>query len=236
MLVCEGPTDFHIIEKIAEQLSQDFGYKINIIMLSPQVCASGSYERQGWGGVKSWCVKFGNKNDADLANLNPAVSAYVRRQNWRALLAFNGADGIIIQMDTDIAEYLKDVCDFDAAAGVRKAHCAEALQYWLNERPNEKLYFSLATYSLETWLLATYAPTHDVFNDLSKPFDYEELSDHEQRLISLGWKSTNKKGRRRLKKSPSTTYVPYGELVAENLAVVRSRCSEADNLCQYLTT
>lgn len=235
LLVCEGPTDYHLINGISRKLSEIAGYPIQIQMLSPQLCASGQFERQGWTGIKNWCLKNVHKTEADLAAAKPETRAYLRRQSWRALVAFSRAQGLIIQMDTDIAEHISDSVVFDPTAKHRRAHCDEALKRWLKEpHSDEKLFFTLTTYALETWLLATYPPEHSVFNDLAKPFDYEALPDQEDRLIALGWKATKKKGKLRLKKSPSELYIPYGQIAADNIDVVRGRCREADDLCNHL--
>lgn len=224
-----------MIKEVANKISTSLGRQIDIIELSPQRDAtSGTYPAHGWSAIKSWCTKFSQKNAADVAHLPQMAQQYLLRQNWRALLAFNNAEGIIIQLDTDIAHHLSDIAPY-APGTCRKTHCNSNVLFWLKEpAASAQLYLALTSYAIETWLLATIPPSNAVFNDLPQNFDYEEISNVEDRLIALGFASAQKRGRSRIRKSPYTIYEPYGKLIANQLASVRQRCSAADDFCRHL--
>ncbi|CAI8866436.1 hypothetical protein [Pseudomonas chlororaphis] len=235
LLVSEGPTDYLVIKEIATSLKSVRGEDIEVSLLAPQTDAtSGSYPSHGWGGIRSWCMKFGNKTEAELKDLPLPAQQYLLRQNWRALLAINNADGLIIQLDTDIAHDISHATPF-VPGSCRNQHCNDSILFWLRETttPSE-LYLALTAYALETWLLATHPPTDPVFLDLPSGFNYEDLADFEDRLVTLGYPSVNKSGRRRFKKKPFTRYEAYGKKIVANLDDVRIRCTAAEQLCTHM--
>jgi len=235
LLVSEGPTDYVVIKEVAKKISSQIARPIEIKELSPRRDAtSGTYPPHGWGGIRAWCLRNGDKDPASIAHLPPSAQQFLLRNNWKALVAFEQADGLIIQLDTDIAHELNKIATFNPG-DCRKSHCNNEVLAWLNEPalPNN-LYLALTSFALETWLLATHPPTDGVFSDLAPNFDYEEIHDVEDRLIKLGYSSKVKNGRKRVKKSPFTVYEPYGKLIAQNLASVRSRCAAAEALCHHL--
>lgn len=235
LLVSEGPTDYLVIKEIASSLKSANGDDVEISLLAPQTDAtSGSYPSHGWGGIKAWCVKFSTKDEDELKALPLPTRQYLMRQNWRALLAINGADGLIVQLDTDIAHDLNTPNPF-ALGSCRTQHCNDSILFWLREKSTSpELYLALTAYALETWLLATHEPTEPVFADLNPGFDYESLADFEERLITLGYPTVKKSGRTRFKKSPFTRYEGYGKKIVTNLADVRRRCNAAEQLCSHL--
>jgi hypothetical protein len=138
-------------------------------------------------------------------------------------------------MDNDIAHEISTVGPF-ALGSNRSIHCHSAILSWLGEStlPAE-LHLAIASMSTETWILASYEPTHNIFSDLTQPINYEQIENCEDRLIGLGFKSKKKQGRRRLLKSPYTIYEPYAKIISENLPTIRSRCVALDSLCNHLT-
>lgn len=236
LLVSEGPTDFVILKHIAGKISASSGKDIIIIEMSPaRDATSGTYPPHGWGGVKRWCKKYSrNKNPQELNKLAPMARQMLQRLNWPALIALNKADGIIIQMDTDIAHLLNDPIVYKVGSS-RRAHCESSIVLWLNEKTKpDEIYLVISSCAIETWILSTHDPAESIFSDLSKGFDYEEISDVETRLVALGYASYNDRGTRRLKKSPSSTYEAHGTLVADKLDVVRTRCAEVEAFCTHL--
>ncbi|MBX8496577.1 hypothetical protein [Pseudomonas cichorii] len=236
LLVVEGPTDFIIIKHMAKKLTETSGHEIEIHELSPSKDAtSGTYPAHGWSGVKRWCEKFSRNKDPIKLNQQPQMmQQFLRRLNWPALIASSNADGIIIQIDTDIAHALNNPEPYTENS-CRTTHCRNSIVLWLNEpKTPDEIYLALSTYAIENWILATHHPTEAIFNDLPQGFSYEAIHDFEDRLVQLGYPTYNEKGRDRLLKSPSGTYEPHGEIVAENLQSVRSRCSAADALCIHL--
>lgn len=224
-----------VIKEVSSKISSQTGVEIEIVELSPQRDAtSGTYPAHGWNAIQSWCKKFSSKSIEAIQHLPEPTQRFLQRQNWRALVAFNNADGLIIQLDTDIAQDLKDLRTMNAG-DCRMSHCKDTILAWLNEKnlPDD-LYLAVTSHALETWLLATYPPQNVVFNDLAAGFDYEDITDVEERLIKLGYPSKSKRGRQRLKKTPYTIYEPYAKRVAAHLGDVRQRCEAADCLCIHL--
>lgn len=236
LLVSEGPTDFIIIKHISRKISSTIGSAVNIVEISPTPDATtGTYPGHGWGGIKAWCRKYSrNKSPASVSHLPPLQQQLLLRLNWPALIAINGADGIIIQIDSDIAHLLKSSTPYQPGS-CRSTHCYNEVLFWLNEdqKPQE-IYLAISALAIETWLLATHPPTDKAFNNLPKNFNYETVSDFEDRLVALKYPSYNDGGRRRLKKSPAKTYEPHGQKIADNLSDVRTRCVAADALCTHL--
>lgn len=236
LLVSEGPTDSIVIKHIAKKLSASVDHNIEIVEISPTPDAtSGTYPPHGWGGVKAWCLKYSrNKTPGALSHLPQMMQQMLLRLNWPALIAINNAEGIIIQIDTDIAHLLNDPKVYPPNS-CRLTHCKDSILLWLNEPVTPgNIYLALSVYAIENWLLATHAPTDPIFNDLPLQFSYEDIDDFEDRLVNLGYPSYVKSGRQRLVKSPSSTYEPYGQLIADNLIDVRSRCAAANALCIHL--
>lgn len=236
LLVCEGPTDFIIIKHISRKISSAIGSVVDIIEISPTPDATtGTYPPHGWGGIKAWCRKYSrNKSLASVSHLPPLQQQLLLRLNWPALIAINDADGIIIQIDSDIAHLLNSNAPYQLG-GCRSTHCYNEILFWLSEgqKPQE-IYLAISALAIETWLLATHPPTDNVFSNLLQNFNYEAVADFEDRLVTLKYPSYNDRGRRRLKKSPAKTYEPHGQRIADNLNDVRSRCVAADALCTHL--
>lgn len=235
LLVAEGPTDNVVIKEVARKISATIGEKIEIIELSPQRDATtGTYPAHGWGAVRSWCRKYSNKTAANLAHLPAPVQKFLIRQQWRALVAFDQARGLIIQLDTDIAHELTELKQIQPG-DCRKIHCSDEVLKWLDEQGiSNDLHLALSSFALETWILATHPRTDPVFADLPQNFNFEHIEDVEDRLITLGYASRSKRGKRRIKKSPHTIYEPYAKHIATHLDLVRQRCESADDLCSYL--
>ncbi len=100
-----------------------------------------------------WCKIWGKTEDTD----NP-FAALARKKNWRALLALENASGLIIQMDTDIAEQIN--INFSTYSGSskssRKHYCNKAILNWLSESESPgQAFFVLSEYSTGTWISAT---------------------------------------------------------------------------------
>lgn len=236
LLVCEGPTDTYIIKRLASKIYEDLGKPVEIIALAPQIDATtGTWERHGWGGVRNWCKKFGVKTPQDIAAVHPNLRPLLARQSWQALMAIRGAKGLIIQIDSDIAEQIKDIPAFNPAVKHRRDYCEEALHHWLNEKPSKTMvHFAITSFAIETWLLATLDPANIAFASLTAPYNLEDLSDWEARLIAAGFKAHNKDGAIRLQKSPSERYEAYGEQIANSSLIVRQKCASAESLCSFL--
>lgn len=238
LLISEGPTDFHVVEHLSAAIGKECGEEVKVLLLSPAPDAtSGRMPSHGWGGVKAACERHRVKTDAELGNIDPRFKKLALALNWRNLLAFNGAAGLIIQLDADVAEDIDGRGAFDPTVHERRAFSESVLEKWIGQAPDGKsLYFAVTKMALETWLLATYDRGHDIFKDLQPGFSFGEIVDVENRLIALGCSAeTAKSGRRRLKKKVSK-YQRYGEQIAANLAKVRSECSCADALCDYLAS
>ncbi|SFD75754.1 hypothetical protein [Massilia yuzhufengensis] len=232
LLVCEGPTDIPVLTSIAKALVNKNGCQIEIVELSPQLDAtSGQYPAHGWTAVRAWCLANREKTPADVAGIDEKLRAAVLRKNWRSIVAASGAHGIIVQLDTDIAEKIVDVPASFADSGLsRRAYCEAAIAHWLRvPKVDKDMYLVLSTYSTETWLLACHEPNDPVFADLPIPFNYEDIPDAEGRLLTLGYKK--KSGR--IKKD-TDLYAGYAQNMTKDLAKIRSRCKEAENFCHFV--
>ncbi|MDI9223237.1 hypothetical protein QMZ30_20195 [Pantoea sp. EA-12] len=230
LLVCEGPTDIEIIRGISNHISEKIGAEIDIRELSPtKDMTTGNYPSHGWTAVKSWCEKYsldkGIVIDPALQDWQKKLLQAKQSFRWDTLIKFSGADGIILQIDTDIAEEMNHLA-FDPVNDDRKAFCESAVNIWLNEQSApEEIYYLLSTYSSEVWLLATHEPAICV--------NYEDIQDVEDRLISLGYSKKNIKGKPRLRKEPKL-YKNYSEKIIEKIDIVRQRCVECENFCSFL--
>ncbi|WP_155634964.1 hypothetical protein [Burkholderia cepacia] len=238
LLVCEGPTDIQIINKISKSVTNANGNEIEVVPLSPQMDATtGVYPAHGWTAVRTWCKANATKSAASVAHLPEVLRAAALRKNWRAIAAASGSDGVIVQIDTDIAEMIVDAPTTFAASGKsRRAFCNDAILTWLSEAMlDPKMFLILPTYASETWLLACHAPTDAVFSDLPANFSYDDIVDVEDRLISLGYKHKFKNGIKRLDKKQKY-YENHVTNLASNLVTVRQRCNEADATCIFFET
>ncbi len=202
LLVCEGPSDIAVFEAIA----QAHGGKI--IEHSPQLDATSStYPPQGWGAVKNWCLQLA----ANRSLGNPIDF----------LLAFKGADGIIIQIDTDIANQIKINGNFGLAGD--KGWCKSAIDSWLGKRSGHtKIYYVLCAFSTETWILATYS-NRAIGLAGAGLRDYETIPDPQSALIALGYK---KNGPTSLFKNKDQYQKPlYAPRVIAHLRKAKARCA-----------
>ncbi|XBT44603.1 hypothetical protein ABNP32_03425 [Pseudomonas viridiflava] len=236
LLVAEGPTDHVVISELAAKLSELQGRLIEVAELAPRADAtSGSYPAFGWNAIEKWCKRYRVKTPEELEAAPAALRETLRRNTWKGMLGIQGADGIIIQMDNDIAHEISTVSAFVPGA-CRSTHCKTAMTSWLGESvlPDD-VYLAISAVATETWILAAYAPDHAIFADLPKPINYEQIEDCEERLIGLGLKSKKKNGRRRLLKNPYTIYESYAKTIVDNLAVVRERCPALESLCSHLS-
>jgi len=231
LLVCEGPTDILVIKKIARKVSEIIKTEIFIQELSPQRDATTrQYPEHGWVEVRQWCKVYGNNIDTDE---NP-FAILAKKRSWKAQLAITGADALIIQMDTDIVDYITDFGNQynGSTKRSRKNFAKKAILHWLGEsRLPENIYLLLTTYSTETWLLATYERTERVFSNLPENFDFENLDNVIELLCNLGLECYTEDGRKKLSKNH---YMSYAEQIVNNLRKVRAECEEAENFCNFL--
>lgn len=233
LLVSEGPTDHKIIVKLGSAIKTATGEEVEIQPLAPEIdLTSGHYPGHGWGGVKRWCEQ--HKAGRVLPpNMPEQIRLAALRKSWRLLLTTSNATGLIIQMDSDIAHQLPGA-QINMTPKYRMQICEQAVLTWIGEPVGSKeLYPAIASFSVETWILATHSRSDPVFSDLHAGFDFEHLDDVEDRLLQLGYKGMRKSGRRRLHKSPDR-YEAYADAVVNGLSTVRAECPTADALCSYL--
>ncbi|MDM8547548.1 hypothetical protein [Candidatus Venteria ishoeyi] len=237
LLVCEGPTDIAFLKNLTAKIGAQFNTAINIRELAPQRDATtGRYPPFGWTKVKAWCELYCKPDITEQASTVPQT--YSHTYYWKALLL--DSDGLIIQMDTDIAEKITDfTTHFDENyLGTRRDFCNEAILYWLNETQQtiDKAYLLLPSFAIETWLLASHDPGDVIFQDLEQPFDYEALSDFEDRLVNHGYSSrfNNRKNKPCLEKKKEL-YTDYANTVFAQLDNILTRCQEANKYYQFLS-
>lgn len=232
LLVSEGPTDILVIKKIAEQISKVEKKKIEIRELSPQKDATTNrYPSHGWEEVRRWCKLYGN---SDVKTLSPFEGLVSKQKNWKASIAIANADGLIIQIDTDIVEFIEDLIPSykGSTKKSRKNFAKKAVLNWLGEVSiPDKIYLLPSTSCTETWLLATHDKQDVVFNDLNNNFDFENLDNVEDRLLLLGYPSYihHETGKNKLQKNLDL-YKNYATKIASNLSQVCLECEEVDAL------
>jgi len=230
LLVCEGYTDILVIDKIAKKISEDIDDRVVIRELSPQKDATTNrYPSHGWEEVRRWCKVYGKTIDVDD---NP-FAMLAQKKNWRALVKTSKAHGLIIQMDTDIVQYITDIIPnySGSTKDSRKNFAQKSILSWLGEItvPNE-IYLLLSTQSTENWLLATHDRVESIFSDLPANFDYEDIVDVIERLLALGYLSyIDDTGKTKFSKS---NYKPYAQKIVDKLDKVCLECEEAEKLCQ----
>ena len=240
LLVCEGPTDIEVIRALSQKVQERIGSSIEIRELSPtQDKTTGNYPSQGWTAVKSWCETYSlNKKiviPPDIEDWRKRLLEKKISFRWDTLIKMSGADGIIVQIDTDIAEKMTHA-DFTASGQTRKEFSLDAVNLWLSEDEQpDSFYYLMSTYSTETWLLASHEINENplVLNDLKSISDFESIVDAEARLIAMGYAKYKKDGIVRLKKEPAI-YKRYGEKIASKIDLVKARCSEANNFYIFL--
>lgn len=227
LLVCEGPTDILVVKKLAKKIDND----IEIKELSPQRDATTRrYPNHGWEEVRQWCRLYGTSISQ---NQNSLEAIMARSKNWRAQLALSSADGLIIQMDTDIVQYIQDL-SYQYSASTKRARknfAKKSILQWLGETSYpEKLYLLLSTQSTETWLLATHNRVEEIFSNLPENFDFENIENVIELLCSLEFEYIcyNEGNRKKLSKN---NYRIYAQKIIDNLDKVRSECEEAEKLC-----
>lgn len=235
-LVCEGPTDIKILDAISKSLKNVNGYPVDIIPLAPQLDAtSNRYPSHGWTKVQSWCISSKTKTEDEVSSLDPKLQQLALRKNWRNILSAMSADGIIIQIDTDIAGYIRDcpLGTFNNQNSVkRKNFVKSAILNWLSEHQTpQEIYLVLSSYSTETWIMACHDSKHPMFQGLPIGFNYEDVDDVEFRLITNGYKSKN--NGTKLDKN-LLLYDRYAQLIVSSLDDVRSRCAAADDFCTFI--
>lgn len=213
LLVCEGETDLYVFQELTKHFST-LETRLVLQELAPQQDAtSGTYLAHGFGNVLNWCA----------ANCNKI----------QMLIDFRGAEALFIQMDTDIATQIHPEC---TQQGHTARHCC---QDKLNHRlavfdEPDRCHYILPTQNTETWLLS--CQDYSVLDkNLAVVSDYETITDIDQHLIDLGFKSkkgANKNAARKLDKRPANKYKKYGKQLVANLATARARCAELDRLSQ----
>jgi hypothetical protein len=237
LLVSEGPTDILVIDKIAKKIAKDQNKQIEIRELSPQKDATTNrYPSHGWEEVRRWCRLYGNTTNMQ-PNSFEAIAA--KRKSWKQQIAIANADGLIIQIDTDIVEYIEDLTPkfSGSTKRSRKNFAQKALLHWLGEAttPN-KIYFLLSTSSTETWILAAHDRAEEVFNDLPSGFDFEDIQDVIERLFKLGYASyIDPETQKQKLKKDLNTYKHHAIKIVDNLTRVRSECEEVKKLVSILT-
>lgn len=235
LLVTEGPTDFILLKKIASVVSKSIGKNIEFVELSPQKDETTKrYPSHGWKEVRKWCRLYG-KNIDNLPNEFVKIAA--RGKNWKTLVKVTNARGIIIQIDTDIVEYIDELnSKYKGITKLsRKKFCEKAILNWLGEDDLvENLYIVKSTHCTETFILATYPRTDNIFNDLPSSFDYEDITDVIARLINLGFESyQTEEGTTKLSKDLNL-YKNYSRIIEEKFSNIRLESEEVDLLCKEL--
>ncbi|MBF0284913.1 MAG: hypothetical protein HQL51_10695 [Magnetococcales bacterium] len=212
-VVCEGSSDFALIEGIIADAGKRAGREFRANLLQPQMDATrGGYEPGGWNNVERWCR---------------------RNQGKRLLGMLAFASALFIHMDTDIAhEIMQDGETFAEGGGVsRRRWCECALNGWLGwSQTAPGVYYVLPTHQIETWLLATY-PLSSLQTHFTPPEDenFETIRNVESILLKFGFaEDRDKPGR--LYKEFAAYQKKHLPLLLSNASLARRRCGELDRL------
>ena len=220
LVVCEGSSDFAIIEGLFEHVSSETGKEFEIVLTEPQLDATGKkHQKFGYEGVKSWCLHKKHKYEQQGVDF------------IGSMMTLSQADCLLIHLDTDIAERVS--CSSDAnvynGTGDRRSWCHAAVDYWFGAvKDGQNIIYLLPTYQIESWILATH--------DLEPPeTNYERINDAEARMVAMGYKEDNTKPGRLYKEY--TLYQKHPDylnrLIAE-IDVASGRCPELSEIINYL--
>lgn len=220
LVVCEGSSDFAIIEGVMKHVASIHGKEIAATLLEPQYDATtGKHDKFGYTQIRAWCKK----------------AAYLKQTKGRdwigQQLALSKSDFLLIHMDTDIAQNLElNNSFFSGDFKSRRSWCNDSLDSWLGLAKGCDCHYVLPTWQIESWLLAT-------FDEVSSPgvfptaiADYESIQNVEQKMLLLGYKEdTRKPGRiykeRRLY-SENPNHLPR---LLNKFSIATSRCDELNN-------
>lgn len=218
LVVCEGSTDFVLIDEIIKHVGSTVNKKIEANLVYPPVdSTSGNVSQGGWSGVQTWCKQNATQRQSGQDRVG-------------ALLAFTGAAFIIIHLDTDIAHLLEvNGQKFTGSLGQRRGWCKRALGQWLGiYARSARIRYVLPTKQIETWILATFDEDSkpDIFPKAVK--NYQRIEDVEARLLGLGYEEDSERPGRIYKQATIYRDNPrYAQRVIENFGAVKGRCKEA---------
>ncbi len=242
-IVCEGPTDSFVLERLVESIQKNQNKCLKAVTLAPSEDATTRKTPPwGWTNVRAWCRQYSAAGGSDGGELardmgfdHERLKSYSATHSWRALIAIGQVDGLVIQIDADIAPEIgngrrAEVDAFDPMRDDRSCYCKNAVLAWLGEEAcTDELYVLVTAYALETWFLALYdkASNPEMFD--TQPANYQELTNVVELLLQAGW------GRR--KGGISKNIKQYSrriEPLLNNLSIVRSRCPALDDFVQFL--
>ncbi len=225
-----------------------YNKKIELVLECPALDeTSGKRERGGWGKVCSWCKKNGvpqeaqmseeertslTANGVNLDNLpHPTAPPAPRLET---ILAFRAPKGIIIHLDSDIAEQISGLdVSFTNSGTNRKEYCRDAIMTWLGMPEDRQILFVVATYCIETWFLATHDHVTDpqIFSDPVD--DYEAIADVIEKLLALGYQDYTDETRNRTVDKAALTKGESKERFRRELFTVERRCEELQRVRQF---
>jgi hypothetical protein len=221
LVVCEGPSDFALLEAIIGHVGTTLNNNYTARLLKPQYDAtSGRHEKNGWTGVRAWCCKARDQKT------RPGRDIIGQELFW------SRAQCLLIQMDTDIAA---EIQKSDAAlpgdpTTDRRGYCWGAVNHWLGIHATKpEVRVVLPTTQIETWLLATHdASPRDP--DLSAR-TFEDIIDVEAHLTALGYPEDREKPGRLYKELELYRKDPrYAARLVKHLTVASTRCPELGRL------
>ncbi len=220
LVVCEGSSDFAIIEGVMKHIASIHGKTIEATLLEPQYDATTStHDKFGYTQILAWCKK----------------AAYLKQTKGRdwigQQLALSKSDFLLIHMDTDIAQNLElNNSFFSGDFKNRRPWCNDSLNSWLGSAKGSDCHYVLPTWQIESWLLATYDKVNSPSVFHSCVADYESLQDVETLLLRLGYQEDlHKPGRIYKEKSLYAEDPRYLLRLRDNFSIAMSRCDELNN-------
>lgn len=179
LVVCEGPSDFGLLERIAADVSTRAGELVEMELLEPVFDeTSGRHRQHGWAQVIAWCTRQGRSwHDRG-------------RDVVGQTLAFKGADAVLVQVDADIASCLPP------SVALPVFDDAEAVAVFLDDalrastadtRVREQCWVLVAARQIESWLLGTFDESSCPALGVVDVGAWEAVVPVEQSLLCLGY-------------------------------------------------
>jgi len=226
LVVCEGSSDFAIIEGVMKHIASIHGTEVEATLLEPQYDATtGKHDKFGYTQIRAWCKK----------------AAYLQQTKGRdwigQQLTLSKSDFLLIHMDADIAQNLEiNNSFFSGDYKSRRSWCNDSLNSWLGLAKGNDCYYVLPTWQIESWLLATYDEINSPSVFHSSVADYESIQDVETQLLLLGYQEDSRKPGRIYKErhlySKDLNYLPR---LQNNFSIATSRCDELNRFQSLLT-
>ena len=208
-VVCEGPTEFIILERVVRALWPEVD---QVLPLQPQLDATRrAVGASGFSGVRKWCQESsGTLADVIDAGIGPPL------------------DLLVIALDVDAAIQVKIEDPPASPSSYDAGRLCRMVRDWLagaaGTRLPAELVIALPAMEIEAWAVAAL---------LKKPARPETIEKPSEWLVKEGKLSLDEARPGKVRKSPRA-YDHFATEIAARLPEVRRRCPEADRACRKI--